>query len=165
MPFLPHTESERSEMLRVIGVKQAEDLFAAIPKAARFPELKLPPAVSEPEIMAEMRYWAEANHHAQSTACFLGAGAYNHYIPAEVNPLLLRGEFYTAYTPYQPEISQGTLQSIFEFQTLIAALTGMEVANASHYDGATAAAEAVILALHQSRGRRRVVLSPVLHPQ
>ncbi len=165
MPFLPHTESERSEMLRVIGVKQAEDLFAAIPKAARFPELKLPPAVSEPEIMAEMRYWAEANHHAQSTACFLGAGAYNHYIPAAINHLLLRGEFYTAYTPYQPEISQGTLQSIFEFQTLIAALTGMEVANASHYDGATAAAEAVILALHQSRGRRRVVLSPVLHPQ
>jgi glycine dehydrogenase subunit 1 len=121
--------------------------------------------VSEPEVLAELRYLAEGNTQAQATACFLGAGAYHHFIPAAIDHLLLRGEFYTAYTPYQPEISQGTLQSIFEFQTLIAALTGMEVANASHYDGATAAAEAVILALQQVRGRRRVVLSPVLHPQ
>jgi glycine dehydrogenase subunit 1 len=165
MPFLPHTESERKEMLRAIGVKKVEELFAAIPEARRFPKLKLPDAVSEPEIMAEMRYLAEADTQAQTAACFLGAGAYHHYIPPAVNHILLRGEFYTAYTPYQPEISQGTLQSIFEFQTLIAALTGMEVANASHYDGATAAAEAVILALQQVRGRRRVVMSPVLHPQ
>jgi glycine dehydrogenase subunit 1 len=165
MPFLPHTDSERAEMLRVIGVKKSEELFSAIPQDFRFPGLKLPPAISEPEVAAEMRGLAEANHHAQNAACFLGAGAYNHFVPAAINHLLLRGEFYTAYTPYQPEISQGTLQSIFEFQTLIAALTGMEVANASHYDGATAAAEAVILALHQARGRRRVVLSPVLHPE
>jgi glycine dehydrogenase subunit 1 len=165
MPFLPHTETERSEMLRAIGVKKVEDLFSVIPEARRFPKLNLPAPVSEPEVLAEMRYLAEANTQAQTSACFLGAGAYHHYIPAAVQHLLLRGEFYTAYTPYQPEISQGTLQSIFEFQTLIAALTGMEVANASHYDGATAAAEAVILALQQVRGRRRVVMSPVLHPQ
>jgi glycine dehydrogenase subunit 1 len=165
MPFLPHTESERTEMLRTIGVKKIEELFSAIPEAKRFPKLKLADAVSEPEILTEMQYLAGADAQAQTSACFLGAGAYHHYVPAAINHLLLRGEFYTAYTPYQPEISQGTLQSIFEFQTLIAALTGMEAANASHYDGATAAAEAVILALQQVRGRRRVVMSPVLHPQ
>jgi glycine dehydrogenase subunit 1 len=165
MPYLPHTQSERKEMLRAAGVKKIEELFPGIPEARRFPKLKLPDPVSEPEVLAELRYLAEGNTQAQATACFLGAGAYHHFIPAAIDHLLLRGEFYTAYTPYQPEISQGTLQSIFEFQTLIAALTGMEVANASHYDGATAAAEAVILALQQVRGRRRVVLSPVLHPQ
>jgi glycine dehydrogenase subunit 1 len=164
MPFLPHTDTERAEMLRAVGVKKIEELFSAVPEARRFPHLKLPDPVSEPEVLAEMRYLADGNAQAQASACFLGAGAYNHFIPAAIDHLLLRGEFYTAYTPYQPEISQGTLQSIFEFQTLIAALTGMEVANASHYDGATAAAEAVILALQQVRGRRRVVMSPVLHP-
>jgi glycine dehydrogenase subunit 1 len=165
MPFIPHTKTERQEMLRVVGVRNVEELFSSVPADVRFPKLELPPAASEPEVLAEMRYLAEANVSAQSVACFLGAGAYHHYIPAAVQHLLLRGEFSTAYTPYQPEISQGTLQSIFEFQTLIAALTGMEVANASHYDGATAAAEAVILALQQVRGRKRVVMSPVLHPQ
>jgi glycine dehydrogenase subunit 1 len=151
-------------MLRAVGVKKIEDLFADVPQARRFPKLNLPEPASEPEMLAEMRYLADANTNAQASACFLGAGAYHHFIPAAVDHVLARGEFYTAYTPYQAEISQGTLQSIFEFQTLIAALTGMEVANASHYDGATAAAEAVILALQQSRGRHRVVLSPVLHP-
>jgi glycine dehydrogenase subunit 1 len=165
MPFLPHTDSERKQMLDAIGVKEIADLFTSIPESKRYPEIRLPDPVSEPEILAEMRYLAEADTQAQSQTCFLGAGAYHHYIPPAIDQLLLRGEFYTAYTPYQPEISQGTLQSIFEFQTLIAALTGMEVANASHYDGATAAAEAVILALQQTRGRRRVVMSPVLHPQ
>jgi glycine dehydrogenase subunit 1 len=165
MSFLPHTDSERKQMLAAIGVKKIEDLFAAIPAASRFPKVRLPDPISEPEVLDEMRYLAGANTQAQSETCFLGAGAYHHYIPPAIDQLLLRGEFYTAYTPYQPEISQGTLQSIFEFQTLIAALTGMEVANASHYDGATAAAEAVILALQQARGRRRVVMSPVLHPQ
>ena len=164
MPFLPHTESERKEMLRAIGVSKIEELFSAIPESKRFPRVVLPDPLSEPEIMAEMQYLSQGNAHAQNAACFLGAGAYNHYVPPAVQHLLLRGEFYTAYTPYQAEISQGTLQSIFEFQTLIAALTGMEVANASHYDGATAAAEAAILALQQVRGRKRVVMSPVLHP-
>ena len=164
MPFIPNTDAERKEMLRAVGVKKIDDLFADVPQANRFPRLDLPQPASEPEVMAEMRYLAEANSQAQSSACFLGAGAYHHFIPAAVDHILQRGEFYTAYTPYQPEVSQGTLQSIFEFQTLIAALTGMEVANASHYDGATAAAEAAILALQQSRGRHRVVMSPVLHP-
>jgi len=164
MPFLPHTESERKEMLRAIGVSKIEELFSAIPESKRFPRVVLPDPLSEPEIMSEMQYLSQGNAHAQNAACFLGAGAYNHYVPPAVQHLLLRGEFYTAYTPYQAEISQGTLQSIFEFQTLIAALTGMEVANASHYDGATAAAEAAILALQQVRGRKRVVMSPVLHP-
>jgi glycine dehydrogenase subunit 1 len=165
MPFLPHTPLEREEMLRAIGANKIDDLFCCIPENARFPQLNLPQGVSELEALEEMQYLAEANVFAGSTSCFLGAGAYHHFIPAAIQHILLRGEFYTAYTPYQPEIAQGTLQAIFEYQSMIAALTGMEVANASHYDGATAAAEAVILALHQVRGRKRVVLSPALHPQ
>jgi glycine dehydrogenase subunit 1 len=164
MPFIPNTDAERQQMLRAVGVKKIDDLFSDVPQAHRFPKLNLPEPASEPEVLAEMRYLAEANTQVQATACFLGAGAYHHFIPAAVEAIISRGEFYTAYTPYQPEVSQGTLQSIFEFQTLIAALTGMEVANASHYDGATATAEAALLALQQSRGRRRVVMSPVLHP-
>jgi glycine dehydrogenase subunit 1 len=165
MPFIPHTDAERKAMLKVIGVKHMDDLFSDVPKEARFPILHLPSPVSEMEVLEELRYLAEANTQAQRNPCFLGAGAYHHYIPSAVNHLLLRSEFYTAYTPYQPEISQGTLQAIFEYQSLIAALTGMEAANASHYDGATAAAEAVILALHHLRNRRRVVISPALNPQ
>jgi glycine dehydrogenase subunit 1 len=165
MPFIPHTDPERKAMLRAIGVKHMEDLFADVPKASRFPTLHLPPPVSELEVLDELRYLAEANTQTQKSACFLGAGAYHHYIPAAIHHLLQRGEFSTAYTPYQPEISQGTLQATFEYQSLIAALTGMDIANASHYDGATAAAEAVILARQQVRGRRRVVLSPALDPQ
>jgi glycine dehydrogenase subunit 1 len=165
MPFLPHTPMERAEMLRTIGVDKIEDLFCCIPESARFPKVNLPIGASEPEAMDEMRYLAEANTAVGTTACFLGAGAYHHFIPAAVQHILSRGEFYTAYTPYQAEISQGTLQAIFEYQSMIAALTGMDVSNASHYDGATAAAEAVILALSQVRGRKRIVLSPALHPQ
>jgi len=165
MGYIPHTESEREAMLRAIGVKSVDDLFADVPARHRFPKLDLPEALSEMDAVAELRDLSEANIEASHVACFLGAGAYNHFIPAAVNHMLLRGEFYTAYTPYQPEVSQGTLQAIFEYQSLIANLTGMEVSNASHYDGATATAEAVILALNQVRGRTRVVLSPALHPQ
>ncbi len=164
MGYIPHTDSEREAMLRVIGVKSVDELFADVPARHRFPKLDLPEALSEMDAVAELRDLAEANVEAGHAACFLGAGAYNHFIPAAINHMLLRGEFYTAYTPYQPEISQGTLQAIFEYQSLIANLTGMEVSNASHYDGATATAEAVILALNQVRGRSRVVLSPALHP-
>jgi glycine dehydrogenase subunit 1 len=152
-------------MLETIGVQSIEELFKDIPAAHRFPDLKLPPPLTEMEALAEMQDLAWANESTRDTACFLGAGAYNHYIPAAVDMLLRRGEFYTAYTPYQPEISQGTLQSIFDYQSLIAALTGMEVSNASHYDGATAVAEAVGMAYAHFRGKRtKVVISPAVHP-
>jgi glycine dehydrogenase subunit 1 len=163
--FIPHTDSEREEMLKVIGVKNLEDLFKDVPKAYRFPKLDLAPALTEMEVFAEMQDISRANENTRDVACFLGAGAYNHYIPAAVDSLLQRGEFYTAYTPYQPEISQGTLQAIFEYQSLIANLTGMEVCNASHYDGATAVAEAGVLAFHNFREKRtRLVLSMAVHP-
>ena len=164
--FIPHTDQETKEMLEVVGVKDIESLFKDIPKKYRFPKLNLPPAMTEMEIMAEMQNISQANESTQDLVCFLGAGVYNHYTPAAVDMLLRRGEFYTAYTPYQPEISQGTLQVIFEFQSLITALTGMEASNASHYDGATATAEAVIMAYQNFRGKKnKVILSPTLNPQ
>ncbi len=164
--FIPHTEDEREEMLKTIGVKTLEDLFQDVPKAFRFPDLDLPPALTEMEVMALMEDMSKANLTTHEMACFLGAGAYNHYIPAAVDFILSRGEFYTAYTPYQPEVSQGTLQSIFEYQTMISSLTGMDVSNASHYDGATATAEAAVLAYHHFRGKRtKFLMSPSLNPE
>jgi glycine dehydrogenase subunit 1 len=164
--FIPHTDQETKEMLKVVGVKDIDSLFNDIPKKYRFPKLNLPPAMTEMEIMAEMQNISQANESTQDLVCFLGAGAYNHYTPAAVDMLLRRGEFYTAYTPYQPEISQGTLQVIFEYQSLITALTGMEASNASHYDGATATAEAVIMAYQNFRGKKnKIILSPTLNPQ
>ena len=163
--FIPHTESEREEMLKSVGVEKVEDLFAAIPEQHRFPKLGLLHGMTEMEASAQLKEMAEANLSLSNAVCFLGAGAYYHYIPAAIDQLISRGEFYTAYTPYQPEISQGTLQGIFEYQSLIARLTGMETANASHYDGATACAEAGIMAYHQFRGKRKEILvSPGLHP-
>jgi glycine dehydrogenase subunit 1 len=154
-------------MLSEIGVKTLDDLFLDVPEKLRFPKLDLPPALSEMEAAAELADIAASNEHARDELIsFLGAGAYNHYIPSVVDHILRRGEFYTAYTPYQPEISQGTLQATFEYQSLMTALTGMEVSNASHYDGATAAAEAVNMAFAQFRGKRRkVVISPTVNPQ
>lgn len=164
--FIPHTDQETREMLDAVGVKDIKDLFKDIPQKCRFPELNLPPAMTEMEIMAEMQNIAQANETTQDLISFLGAGAYNHYSPAAVDMLLRRGEFYTAYTPYQPEISQGTLQVIFEYQSMISALTGMEACNASHYDGATAVAEAVIMAYQNFRGKRnKILVSPTLNPQ
>lgn len=163
--FTPHTPTETAEMLAAVGCKSLDDLFKDIPEKYRFPRLDLPPALTEMEILAELKTYAAGNVSPEDMPCFLGAGAYNHYIPAAVDMLLRRGEFYTAYTPYQPEISQGTLQAIFEYQSLIAALTGMETSNASHYDGATAAAEAVIMAVSHFREKRtKIILSPTLHP-
>ncbi|TFH37992.1 MAG: aminomethyl-transferring glycine dehydrogenase subunit GcvPA [Anaerolineales bacterium] len=165
MAYIPHTESERQEMLATIGVKQIDELYEAVPADVRFPDLNLPEAVSEMEIMAELQALSEANLDVKHATSFLGAGAYHHYIPSVVDHTLRRNEFYTAYTPYQPEISQGTLQAIFEYQSLMCQLTGMEVSNASHYDGATALAEAVILALSQHRmKRKKVLLSATIHP-
>ncbi len=163
--FFPHTPHDREEMLRATGVNSIEDFFTVVPAAQRFPRLNLPQAMSEMDAAQELRHIAEANETTREFACFLGAGAYNHYTPAVVDSILRRGEFYTAYTPYQPEVSQGTLQAIFEYQSMICALTGMEVSNASHYDGATAVAEAISMAYAQFRGKRtKMVLSPALHP-
>ena len=167
MTYIPHSPNERDAMLETIGVKTLEDLFKDVPAKHRFPNLNLPPALTEMEAAAELGELSAGNENVRTDlVSFLGAGAYNHYIPAVVDHILRRGEFYTAYTPYQPEISQGTLQAIFEYQSLIAALTGMEVSNASHYDGATAVAEAVNMAYAQFRGKRtKIVISPAVHPQ
>ncbi len=163
--YSPHTEADRKAMLDRIGIQDVSDLFQCLPAEHRFPDLDLPPGLTEIELLTELEGVAWANDSAQEMISFLGAGAYNHYIPAVVDTILQRGEFYTAYTPYQPEISQGTLQAIFEYQSLIAGLTGMDVSNASHYDGATAVAEAVNMAFHIYRGKRsKVVISPAIHP-
>lgn len=166
MSYIPHTEQDRQQMLAAIGVTTIEDLFDAVPPSHRFPKLNMPEAMSEMEIAAELQALADANDHAGNFAVFRGAGAYHHFTPSVVNHILMRGEFYTAYTPYQPELSQGTLQAIFEYQSMMCALTGMDAANASHYDGATSLAEAVTVALDAGRmKRRRVILSSGIHPQ
>ena len=166
MSYVPHTDADRAEMLAAIGAEKVEDLFRDVPAAFRFPELNLPQPLSEMEIMAELQAISEENLDLGHYTSFLGAGAYQHYVPRVVDHVISRSEFYTAYTPYQPEISQGTLQSVFEYQSMICALTGMEVANASHYDGATSTAEAVVMALNVGRGKRkRVILSPWVHPE
>jgi glycine dehydrogenase subunit 1 len=166
MNYIPHTDADQAAMLAAIGVARVEDLFHDVPAACRFPQLELPEPVSEMEIMAELQAMSEENLDVGHYPSFLGAGAYNHYVPRVVDHVISRSEFFTAYTPYQPEISQGTLQSIFEYQSMICALTGMEVANASHYDGATSTAEAVIMALNSVKGKRnKVLVSPALHPE
>ena len=166
MSYIPHTEAETRDMLAQVGVADFDALFDAVPSAHRSPALDLPPAMSEMEIAAEMLAISEANDHAGDFAVFRGAGAYHHFSPAAVNHMLLRGEFYTAYTPYQPEISQGTLQAVYEYQSMMCALTGMDAANASHYDGATSLAEAITVALEATRHRRKkVILSHAIHPQ
>ncbi len=161
MAFACGTDGDREEMLRTIGVKSVDDLFADIPEALRLTgRLDLPPALSEQEAVRLVEGIASRNRLCVS---FAGAGAYNHYVPAVVDALASRSEFYTAYTPYQPEVSQGTLTAIFEFQTMIARLTGMEIANASLYDGATALAEAALLAV-RTTGRKSVMVSRAVHP-
>jgi len=166
MSFIPNTRADQAAMLQSIGAKKVADLFCDVPAALRFPELTLPAPVSEPEILAELHALGEYNIDVDHAACFLGAGAYRHFVPSVVGHILARSEFYTAYTPYQPEISQGTLQTIFEYQSMICALTGLDVANASHYDGATALAEAVIMAFNVGRGKRhKIVLAPGIHPE
>ena len=137
-----------------------------MPEKVRFPTLDLAEPLSEMEVQEELLDLAGANVQAQDSRCFLGAGAYHHYSPALLDYLVQRGEFLTAYTPYQPEVSQGTLQVIYEYQSMICALTGMPVANASHYDGGTSLAEAVIMADAHFRGKRKkIILSPAVHPQ
>ncbi|MGH3034607.1 MAG: glycine dehydrogenase, partial [Gaiellaceae bacterium] len=148
-PFLSLTDADRETMLAAIGVSSVEELFRDIPEGVRFRgELDLEPPLSEPELVAHMEALAARNAHTGAELSFLGAGIYDHYVPAVVDAVLSRGEFLTAYTPYQPEMSQGVLQAIFEYQTASCELAGMDVSNASGYDGTTVAADACYVARH-----------------
>lgn len=163
--YLPMTEQDQKEMLDVVGVSSIDELFADIPESVRFKGLyNIKEAKSEAALMKELAQLAAKNKDTLSNVSFLGAGVYNHYKPVIVDHVISRSEFYTAYTPYQPEISQGELQAIFEFQTMIAELTGMDLANSSMYDGGTALAEAGMLAAGHTR-RKKLVVSGALHPE
>ncbi|WP_340371708.1 aminomethyl-transferring glycine dehydrogenase subunit GcvPA [Peribacillus sp. FSL E2-0218] len=163
--YLPMTEQDQQDMLQVIGVPTVEELFKDIPESVRFQgEYDIKPAKSEPALMKELARLASRNADLKSYASFLGAGVYDHYAPVIVDHVLSRSEFYTAYTPYQPEISQGELQAIFEYQTMVCELTGMDVANSSMYDGGTALAEAAMLASGQTR-RKKILISGAVHPE
>jgi glycine dehydrogenase subunit 1 len=162
--YIPNSPDERADMLEQIGVATTDSLFDSIPEALRLRDhLNVPAAMSELELLKQFEEMGARNQAAQRTS-FLGGGAYSHYIPTIVDHLISRSEFFTAYTPYQPEISQGTLQAIFEFQTLVCQLTGMDIANASMYDGSTAMAEAVLMAERVTR-RTKVIVSSAVHPQ
>src|SRR5580700_6634044 len=164
MRYLPLTDDDRAAMLAAIGVSTVDALFADVPDAARIAgSLDLPPHQGEIEVERQLIALAARNRSAGQGPFFCGAGAYRHHIPASVDHVIQRSEFLTSYTPYQPEIAQGTLQYLYEFQTQVALLTGMEVANASLYDGSTAAAEAVMMA-HRITKRPKAVLSGGLHP-
>jgi len=164
MRYIPNAEKDWEAMLTVIGCRRLEDLAAILPENLRLRRpLNLPPPLSEMELVDRLSHLSQKGKETKSWVSFLGAGAYNHFIPAVVDHILGRSEFYTAYTPYQPEISQGTLQAIFEFQTLICQLTGMDVANASVYDGASAVAEAVLMA-QRLKGRKRFLIASTVHP-
>ena len=163
--YIPNTEEDRAQMLAEIGLPDIEGLFSDIPAKFRFKgRLELPESMSEPELAAHMKTLARRNANSEENACFLGAGAYDHFIPSIVGHIVSKPEFYTAYTPYQPEISQGMLQAIFEYQTMICRLTAMDVSNASMYDGATALAEAALMAV-RSTGRKSVLVSSGVHPE
>ena len=164
MRYLPLTDTDRAAMLEVVGAGSIEDLYSDVPREVWCGELlDLPLHQGEIEVERAFSSMAERNLHGGNAPFFLGCGAYRHHVPAAVDALIQRGEFLTSYTPYQPEISQGTLQMLFEFQTMVVVLTGMEVANASMYDGASATAEAVLMASRVTR-RRRAVVSGGLHP-
>ncbi|MBX6396494.1 MAG: aminomethyl-transferring glycine dehydrogenase subunit GcvPA, partial [Alicyclobacillaceae bacterium] len=163
--YLPHTEEDRRKMMEALGISNIDELFADIPDSVRFRgRLAVPEALSEPELDRHMTDLAAKNRHVSELICFLGAGAYQHHIPAVVDAIVSRSEFYTAYTPYQPEISQGVLQAIFEYQTMVCELLGMDVSNASMYDGASALAEAALMACAATR-RNRVWVSDLVHPE
>jgi glycine dehydrogenase subunit 1 len=163
--YLSLTDADRDEMFAAIGVSSVEELFEQIPPGVRLGrELDVPPALGEAELARHIEELAARNVHTGAELSFLGAGIYDHYVPSVVDVVLSRGEFLTAYTPYQPEMSQGTLQAIFEYQTVICELTGMDVSNASGYDGCTVAADACYVARHVS-DRRKIVLAEALNPQ
>jgi glycine dehydrogenase subunit 1 len=164
MAYLPNSDAERREMLDAVGAASEADLFTTIPAALRNPVIDLPPPLSEQDLVAELERLAARNRSLSTYDSFLGAGVYRRFSPAIVRGTISRPEFYTAYTPYQAEASQGTLQTIFEFQSMICALTGLDVANASLYDGATAAAEAMVIAV-QATGRDRIAVADTVHPE
>jgi len=165
MRYLPLNNNDRAAMLDVVGVKSVDDLFVDVPKSARLDGLiNVPLHMTEAEVDAHLTVMAAKSRAAGAGPFFIGAGAYRHHIPASVDHLIQRSEFLTAYTPYQPEISQGTLQVLFEFQTQVAMLTGMEVANASMYDGSTACAEAALMACRVVRKRSKVKIASGVHP-
>ncbi len=164
--YSPHTDAEIQQMLEEIGVKSIEDLFVQIPESLRLKrDLKLPAGIPEPKVEQGLKNLARKNQTCSDLTCFTGGGVYHHYVPKAVDYLLSRSEFSTAYTPYQPEASQGTLQAIFEFQTMISELTGMEVANASMYDGGESTAEAVLMSLRAGKDPQgSILISAGLHP-
>lgn len=163
--YLPMTDQDQQEMLKTIGVSTVDELFSDIPEKVRFNGLyNIKKAKSETALLKELSQMAAKNADLKQNVSFLGAGVYDHYIPTIVDHVISRSEFYTAYTPYQPEISQGELQAIFEFQTMICELTGMDVANSSMYDGGTALAEAAMLSCGQTR-RKKVLISETVHPE
>ncbi|RKD72976.1 glycine dehydrogenase (decarboxylating) alpha subunit [Sinobaca qinghaiensis] len=165
--YLPMTETDKQEMLKTIGVATTEELFADIPEKIRYKgEMNLRAPLNETALMKELQQLSDKNADLQSYPSFLGAGVYDHYIPSIVDHVIRRSEFYTAYTPYQPEISQGELQAIFEFQTMICELTGMDIANSSMYDGHTALAEAALVAGSQHKSpSRKILVSEGVHPE
>jgi len=164
MRYFSNTSAQQKEMLGVIGASSIEDLLVRIPAKARLSRpLNLPRAMAETDLVRHLQRIAGLNAGADEYACFLGAGSYDHAIPSPINHLISRGEFFTAYTPYQPEASQGTLRSIFEYQTMMAELTGMDVANASIYDGASSLAEAALMA-HAVTGRDSLLISRGVNP-
>ena len=166
MSYLSLTDADRDAMLAAIGVSSVDELFEQVPPGVRLDrELDVPPALGETELVRHIEELAARNVHTGAELSFLGAGIYDHYVPSVVDVVLSRGEFLTAYTPYQPEMSQGVLQAIFEYQTIICELTGMDVSNASGYDGATVAADACFVAKHAVPDRRKVVLAEALNPQ
>ncbi len=164
MRYFPLSPDDRREMLAALGISDNKELFADIPPAIRFQGEFQIPALSEPEVTRRLEGLADKNVNAKSTPSFLGGGIYQHYIPAAIRHLVMRSEFYTAYTPYQAEVSQGTLQAIFEYQTMICLLSGMDVTNASMYDGATAVAEAALMA-RAVTGKNQILVARSLHPQ
>jgi glycine dehydrogenase subunit 1 len=166
MPYLYNTEEDQREMLDAIGAKSIDELFDTIPDDLKLGRaLNLPSALSEMELDQHLRQLATGNQHAGQKVCFLGGGSYDHFVPSVCDVIGTRSEFYTSYTPYQAEASQGNLQAMFEYQSLIARLTGMAVANSSLYDGASAAAEAVLMALHAGGKRTKIVVPASLHPE
>jgi len=164
MPYIPHTDDDRREMLAAIGVESIDDLFREIPAHLRLERpLDVPEGKDEAGLLRHLRSLADQNQDLARTVCFLGAGIYDRFVPASVGAVISRGEFLTAYTPYQPELSQGYLQTIYEFQSLVAEIYGCEIANASMYDGATSLAEAVVMCC-QIRGKKRAAVAEGVHP-